>query len=670
MSLGSSWGLSAIVALIVAFLGHVWIEGDACPVWSYSSQGLSLDEILPIPYTTLSSSRDSLRTLVLLPGSGAEPIRCELVSTQLSTNPSYEALSYQWEDTTKLKAILIDDVKVAITSNLAAALSSLRHRKEPRRLWVDAICINQQDDEEKARQVANMAAIYQRAQSVVVYLGEHEPYNQLHRFPLTDRVQRARELALKRFREDLGQKEQERQRQLQRGELREPGDEKAMSEQEKERALEDALNSAEHDAKLSEMAMDFFLRRIIHDHYWTRGWIIQEIVMAPGNLVVSHGSGVTTWDDFMQWVDRYHQLYPRDEAVKPILRLNHLRALRSRTGSVSTLASLLETFKDSFTSYHHRGVYHDKVYSLLGLAHDSPDGSFRIDYRKSAVELYKDCIDHFWNNSSMTPTQRAIELPYYAALVRRVLLRQPALRDVSDVGPRFNLEGARYEIFRPDGYNGISKNRGGSLFLLKLSSFLTQQFNGVYIAKWISEAERRNTKQKWYWKASQPEDASLWALAEHNVNASSDMHLRGQVVDKIEHVGKPYDVSESWSSEGLRFWGRDNGDSARDFVSANGVRGVAPLGARRGDLVCRFWNTNVLALVRKPHQNVSSSYVEGKMELVGRVAMRGMDRLPDPDVSSQLNAEVFGNINEKAVNIGVSLDGLTHLMTIDTIFWD
>lgn len=60
---------------------------------------------------------------------------------------------------------------IEVTQNLATALIYLRHTSEARILWIDALCINQEDMEERSSQVARMADIYRLAHRVVVWLG-------------------------------------------------------------------------------------------------------------------------------------------------------------------------------------------------------------------------------------------------------------------------------------------------------------------------------------------------------------------------------------------------------------------------------------------------------------------------------------------------------------------
>jgi hypothetical protein len=58
-----------------------------------------------------------------------------------------------------------------IQENLRNALEHIRDKKDPVRLWADAICINQPDNEEKMHQIAMMGQVYNRAINVRIWLG-------------------------------------------------------------------------------------------------------------------------------------------------------------------------------------------------------------------------------------------------------------------------------------------------------------------------------------------------------------------------------------------------------------------------------------------------------------------------------------------------------------------
>ena len=73
---------------------------------------------------------------------------------------SFEAVSYVWGSEDKADMILCNGRKLNITENLAKVLRRLRYRQQSRWLWVDAVCINQDDIQEKNHQVKAMARIF------------------------------------------------------------------------------------------------------------------------------------------------------------------------------------------------------------------------------------------------------------------------------------------------------------------------------------------------------------------------------------------------------------------------------------------------------------------------------------------------------------------------------
>jgi Heterokaryon incompatibility protein (HET) len=97
----------------------------------------------------------------------------EAVSLSIADG-TYEALSYAWGDPTYKPCRLLcgDGSFLSISTNLYQALRSLRNEKETRLLWVDSVCIYQDDLTEKSRQVSQMAQIYAKAKKAVVFLGE------------------------------------------------------------------------------------------------------------------------------------------------------------------------------------------------------------------------------------------------------------------------------------------------------------------------------------------------------------------------------------------------------------------------------------------------------------------------------------------------------------------
>ncbi|GIZ41560.1 hypothetical protein CKM354_000486000 [Cercospora kikuchii] len=90
---------------------------------------------------------------------------------------TYEALSYSWggafdDDDLADGTIVISGHTVPIRGNLFNALRRLRYPDQARRLWVDALCINQDDIPERNGQVQSMETVYSNCAKVLVWLGE------------------------------------------------------------------------------------------------------------------------------------------------------------------------------------------------------------------------------------------------------------------------------------------------------------------------------------------------------------------------------------------------------------------------------------------------------------------------------------------------------------------
>ncbi len=144
------------------------------------SQGIQPDDICngagsAYQYRPLSDGCIRLLRLMPHPDENAK-IQCQLFDYAVLDSGRgghlYEALSYVWGSMEKPLAVSTDEGYLPVTKNLHAALARLRDRVFPRILWVDAICINQDDIEERGCQVSSMAKIYARANRVIIWLEE------------------------------------------------------------------------------------------------------------------------------------------------------------------------------------------------------------------------------------------------------------------------------------------------------------------------------------------------------------------------------------------------------------------------------------------------------------------------------------------------------------------
>ncbi|KAI0115541.1 HET domain protein [Nemania sp. FL0031] len=119
----------------------------------------------------------TIRLLQLMPHRDkCAPIECRLVDYLLLDSGKrphpYEALSYVWGSPEKTRLVYLETGYLAITENLHVALLRLRNSTLSRIIWVDAICINQDDETERGFQVQLMAMIYAKATCVLVWLEE------------------------------------------------------------------------------------------------------------------------------------------------------------------------------------------------------------------------------------------------------------------------------------------------------------------------------------------------------------------------------------------------------------------------------------------------------------------------------------------------------------------
>ncbi|KAN0099122.1 Heterokaryon incompatibility protein (HET) domain containing protein [Hyaloscypha variabilis] len=121
-------------------------------------------------YKPLDRKKHEIRIIILYPGCDG-PIQCSLAAVSLDDAEEYEALSYTWGDVNQQTFIIVDGVDHAITVNAAIALWHLRRKQSSRNLWIDTLCINQQDDEERIHQVQLMKHIYSKASNVLAWLG-------------------------------------------------------------------------------------------------------------------------------------------------------------------------------------------------------------------------------------------------------------------------------------------------------------------------------------------------------------------------------------------------------------------------------------------------------------------------------------------------------------------
>lgn len=293
-------------------------------------------------------------------------ISCKHVHIPFSQRPKFVALSYMWGESKVQKKILLNGAEFAVTENLLSALRHLRRKNTfgEKLFWIDAICINQDDTNEKSRQVRIMNHIYDRASSVVVWLGDRYSKHQ-DTLRSTDLQQRAGAF------------------------VPDPSTENTETSDHVE-----SDNSATQETMMANS--------LARDEYWTRLWIIQELGKARF-LSVRFGDWEWSWQNFI------HFLTMHNLGQEGPLRLN--RQLRQAPNGSHFLCRLLEDHRHSVCKNSK-----DKVYGLVGLAADAI--GFSIDYSKSLIEIWVDTLE-FVNRHRLLPESSFIP---FGRLVKSLLM--------------------------------------------------------------------------------------------------------------------------------------------------------------------------------------------------------------------------------------------------------
>lgn len=141
-------------------------------------------EVFELPdfnYKHFSNTRE-IRILVLHAGQADDsPLRCTLEHLSRPDGRAeqyepldYTALSYVWGNAAFTTFMVCNGRKLPITATVESMLRSICSPLKPRRLWLDAVCLNQNDLDEKRQQVPLMGEIHAEASKVRIWLASDE----------------------------------------------------------------------------------------------------------------------------------------------------------------------------------------------------------------------------------------------------------------------------------------------------------------------------------------------------------------------------------------------------------------------------------------------------------------------------------------------------------------
>ncbi|KAH8745391.1 heterokaryon incompatibility protein-domain-containing protein, partial [Hyaloscypha finlandica] len=119
----------------------------------------------------LDLKRKAIRLVAVLPSDQSALISCKFHIQMLQESISYTALSYTWGDASNPMGIVLDGKPFKVRKNLWQFLQKMRQQGSLELFWIDAICIDQENVQERNHQVSLMKDIYSKASQVAFWLG-------------------------------------------------------------------------------------------------------------------------------------------------------------------------------------------------------------------------------------------------------------------------------------------------------------------------------------------------------------------------------------------------------------------------------------------------------------------------------------------------------------------
>lgn len=116
-------------------------------------------------------SNQYIRLVHILSGPKDSEVMVRFTTTNLADAPDFETLSYVWGPKRRV-GISCHGTSLVIRANLHTALCNLRLTDKDRTFWIDSFCINQEDLDERAQQVALIRSIYISSHKTTIWLGE------------------------------------------------------------------------------------------------------------------------------------------------------------------------------------------------------------------------------------------------------------------------------------------------------------------------------------------------------------------------------------------------------------------------------------------------------------------------------------------------------------------
>ncbi|KAI3331688.1 HET-domain-containing protein [Xylariaceae sp. AK1471] len=280
---------------------------------------------------------------------GKPAIRCELMTHAVTQTPPYVALSYTWGDALLRRPILIGTRLFYITENLAVALEHLQENEKTLVLWIDSLCINQNDEVEKSAQVNRMGKIFKSASIVVAWLGPSENESDLALRKLQEAYEKfwSQNVSFTHWIEHI--------------------------------SLNESLEAFPKDPIIDLVSRAWF----------KRVWVMQEVVINREALFVVGKADI--WRGrLINGLLMFGAVMARHSLFNLPLHIGRFSDMRQEQSFGAYLEHARTQATLGFGTYMEASEPRDFVYSHFGLVADLEAAGLKVDYSKTVEEVYTD----------------------------------------------------------------------------------------------------------------------------------------------------------------------------------------------------------------------------------------------------------------------------------------
>ncbi|OBS25955.1 hypothetical protein FPOA_06487 [Fusarium poae] len=569
-------------------------------------------------------------------------VACDISHVSLEQPPPYFALSYTWGDTSQTCPILVGGIPFNVTKSLEIALVHLTPKDVPLTLWIDALCIDQNDEVEKTEQVQQMHHIYSKATSVITWLG-----------PASENSDAAM-LWIQRYgflshSFGIGTKPELQLRTLLESMESNPD---KLSDQGLKTFLQDisiqlSSRHATNDGDNGSVAVALY--QLFTRTYWSRVWVVQELAYGKdvqfvcGNMVVS--------EEMIHHALRLLRNFSHYERIKSGQNPQAINsAIASSTLDVRNpvnilkirrargpfpLIYLLRTLR-TFQATDPR----DRIFALLSFATDAAALGVKPDYQKSPKDVYlettKSLIGAFYFDIlSFCGVDHHIGglpswVPDFTCMSQRIPLQQRAMnRKTSPITtvlqPGFNASGNDRQTHAP-----YTLSQTSSTSLLLPATFVAEVTRAGTV--WD-----RNAFGKWFQDLRAFQDTispvckggnlkAVWrtAVADQEIRQGDQKPRLSELeLDRVDDLLGDRDLTaadeNTFLSLGLGdyvYQLQDVAHGRRPFLTSKGHIGIGPSEMAVGDFLYILMGSQVPHIVR--------SEAHGMVKLIGECYAHGI----------------------------------------------